>query len=305
MMNQLPSHDVLTIAQALQVDLHLFRQDILNNTDSLHETNDLIDVQDLKQLLIFVLNKNYAFIRTYPDFQLTVDQTNQYLSFKQQLQSGIPLAYVLGTQAFWTMEFKVTPDTLIPRPDTEIVIISILEVLPKNKALNVIDMGTGTGAIALSLARECPLWKVTATDFSSNALTVAKENAQKYDLNQVRFLQGSWFEALPDVEKFDLIVSNPPYIDPEDLHLVDLTHEPRSALVAHDKGLSDLKKIIAQAPCYLKLNGLLILEHGYDQGQAVRTLMSNSGLTGVRTVRDYGENERVTLGFKTAEFGVE
>jgi release factor glutamine methyltransferase len=251
------------------------------------------------------LDKNYTFIRTYPDFQLTTEQTKQFLELKERLQQGTPLAYVVGTQAFWTLDLKVTADTLIPRPDTEIVIITILELLAKDKVLNVVDMGTGTGAIALSLASECPLWNVTATDFSQAALAVAEENASKHDLTKVRFLQGSWFDALPENETFDLIVSNPPYIDPADVHLADLTHEPMTALVAQDKGLSDLKIIISQAQDYLNAEGLIVLEHGYDQGKKVRDLMIQASLVDVDTVRDYGGHERVTLGRKNASREVE
>lgn len=298
MTNHSQSVEALTIAQALRVD---------SEADSrlLHETFGSLDTRELIQLLMYILDKNYTFIRTYSDFQLTLEQTEQFLKFRQQLQSGTPLAYVLGEQAFWTLNLKVTADTLIPRPDTEIVIVTILELLPKNKALNVVDMGTGTGAIALSLASECPLWNVTATDFSQGALTVAQENAQAHDLTKVRFCQGSWFDALPEKETFDLIVSNPPYIDPADVHLADLTHEPITALVAQDAGLSDLKIIISQAPDYLNVDGLLALEHGYDQGQKVRDLMIQSGLVNVRTVRDYGGNERVTLGRKNTMCEVE
>ncbi len=298
MTNQSQSVEVLTIAQALRVESETHEQ-------LLHETFVSLDTRELIQLLIHILDKNYTFIRTYPDFKLTTEQTEQFLKFKQQLQSGTPLAYVLGEQAFWTLNLKVTADTLIPRPDTEIVIITILELLAKDKPLKAIDMGTGTGAIALSLASECPLWQVTATDFSQGALAVAQENAQTHDLTKVRFLQGSWFDALPSIETFDLIVSNPPYIDPADVHLADLTHEPITALVAQDAGLSDLKIIISQAPDYLNSEGLLALEHGYDQGQAVRDLMLQVGLVDVRTVRDYGGNERVTLGRKNAARGVE
>lgn len=298
MSNQSQSGEVLTIAQALHVDF-------VANPHLLHETFVSLDVRELIQLLMYILDKNYTFIRTYSDFQLTPEQTEQFLKFKQKLQSGMPLAYVLGEQAFWTLNLKVTADTLIPRPDTEIVIVTILELLPKNKVLNVVDMGTGTGAIALSLASECPLWNVTATDFSQGALTVAQENAQAHDLTKVRFLQGSWFDALPQKETFDLVVSNPPYIDPADVHLADLTHEPITALVAQDEGLSDLKIIIRQAPEHLNVYGLLALEHGYDQGQKVRDLMIQAGLVDVRTVRDYGGNERVTLGRKNAAREVE
>ncbi len=292
MINQMQSEEVLIIAQALQFDGV--------NTKKLHETDVYLDTRELIQLLMHILDKNYTFIRTYPDFQLTIEQTRQFLDFKQQLQAGTPLAYVLGKQAFWTLDLKVTPDTLIPRPDTEIVVTTILELLPKDKALSVIDMGTGTGAIALSLASECPLWQVTATDFSGGALAVAQENAQSHGLNQVRFLQGSWFEALLRKETFDLIVSNPPYIDPDDVHLADLTHEPITALVAQDQGLSDLKMIIHQAIDYLNVEGLLVLEHGYDQAQKVQDLMLREGLNDVRTIKDYGGNDRVTLGRKNA-----
>lgn len=298
MTNQSQSVEVLTIAQALRVESETHDQ-------LLHETFVSLDTRELIQLLMHILDKNYTFIRTYPELKLTTVQAEQYLKFRQQLQSGTPLAYVLGEQAFWTLNLKVTEDTLIPRPDTEIVIITILELLPKNKALKIIDMGTGTGAIALSFASECPLWQVTATDFSQGALDVAKENAQTHDLTKVRFLQGSWFDALPSSETFDLIVSNPPYIDLADVHLADLTHEPITALVAQDEGLSDLKIIISQSPDHLNSNGLLALEHGYDQGQKVRDLMLQAGLIDVRTVRDYGGNERVTLGRKNATREVE
>lgn len=291
MTNQAQSPEVLTIAQALRVESDL---------QPLHEMFVSFDVRELMQLLMSVLDQNYTFIRLYPDFQLTIKQTEQFLKLKKQLQSGTPLAYILGQQAFWTLELKVTADTLIPRPDTEVVIITILELLAKDQTLKVIDMGTGTGAIALSLATECPLWQVTATDFSQAALAVAEENAQTHDLTHVRFLQGSWFDALPESETFDLIVSNPPYIDPADVHLADLTHEPIMALVAQDQGLSDLKIIIRQAHDYLNIDGLLALEHGYNQGQAVRDLMLQAGLVAVRTVRDFGGNERVTLGRKNA-----
>lgn len=297
MINQMQSEEAWTIAQALQADGY--------DTSELHETNVPLDTRELIQLLMHILDKNYTFIRTHSDFQLTASQTTQFLKLKKQLQTGTPLAYVLGTQAFWTLELKVTADTLIPRPDTEMVVITILELLPKNKSIKVIDMGTGTGAIALSLASECPLWQVTATDFSSAALAVAQENAQTHDLTHVRFLQGSWFEALVAKETFDLIVSNPPYIDPDDVHLDNLTHEPITALVAQDQGLSDLRMIIEQATDYLNVDGLLVLEHGYDQGQKVRDLMVFAGLKDVRTIKDYGGHDRVTLGRKNEMSKVE
>jgi release factor glutamine methyltransferase len=304
MSDQAQSNQVLTIAEALRLDDHRVAPS-LNINKELHETNKLFDIRQLTQILEYVLGKNNAFIRTYPEFQLSVDQTYQFLNFRQQLQSGVPLAYVLGSQAFWTLDLKVTTETLIPRPDTEIVVVTILQLLPKNQPMNVMDMGTGSGAIALSLAMECPLWRITATDVSIGALAVATENAQTHGLHHVRFLQGNWFDALPKPkdrgsnagETFDLIVSNPPYIDPDDVHLADLTHEPMTALVAQDQGLSDLKMIIHQSLDYLNEGGLLLLEHGYNQAERVRDLMQHAGFVDVRTVRDYGGHERATWGF--------
>lgn len=271
--------------------------------------------REIEQLLIHVLEKNQAFLRTYPEYELSPEQTERFERYSQAVLEGTPLAYVLGMQAFWTLNLKVTPDTLIPRPDTEIVIETILKLLPKNKSLHVIDLGTGTGAIALSLAKECPAWMVTATDFSRAALAVARENAEAHGLNRVRFLLGSWFEAMPDTkqnaqnpkgsltwqESFDLIVSNPPYIAADDVHLTHLRHEPISALVAEDHGLYDIKTIISQSVGRLNALGWLVLEHGHDQGQAVRDLMVYAGFNNVRTVQDYGQNDRVTLGRKAGQ----
>ena len=270
--------------------------------------------REIEQLLIHVLQKNQAFLRTYPEHELTTEQAEQFEQYRLAVLDGEPLAYVLGTQAFWTLNLKVTPDTLIPRPDTEIVVETILALFPKNKLLHAIDLGTGTGAIALALAKECPQWSMTATDFSRAALDVARENAKTHGLTRVRFLLGSWFEALPDTkpgaqskgslswhESFDLIVSNPPYIAPDDVHLVHLRHEPISALVAEDHGLYDLKTIVVQSLGRLNEHGWLVLEHGYDQGQAVRDLMVYAGFNNIRTVQDYGGQDRVTLGRKAGK----
>ncbi|WP_410211145.1 peptide chain release factor N(5)-glutamine methyltransferase [Aquirhabdus sp.] len=281
----------LTIAQALQM------------------TGQAVLQRELEQVLMHVLKQNHAFLRTHPERLLTTEQTDLFQEFQQQLVEGIPLAYVLGTQAFWTLNLKVTPATLIPRPDTEIVIVTSLELFNKDQKISVLDLGTGTGAIALSLASERPSWTITATDFSSDALAVAMDNAHSHNLDRVRFFQGNWFDALPDTlsydlqgsnhrESFDLIVSNPPYIDPSDAHLANLTHEPLSALVADDSGLADLKIIIEQSLNRLSLNGWLVLEHGYDQGSTVRHLLVNAGFNNVRTVRDYGGNDRVSIGRK-------
>lgn len=234
-------------------------------------------------------------LKYQPDAVLTAPQLETYQAGLQRLDEGEPLAYVTGSQPFWTLDLNVTPDTLVPRPDTEILIETVLQ-LPLAEQAQVVDLGTGTGAIALSLASERPKWLVTATDIYPATLLVAKQNASKYQL-PVSFACGSWFEALNNTsEKYDLVVSNPPYIDANDPHMKGLTTEPRRALVADEHGLADFKLISAQAPQWLKPNGWIVFEHGYDQGQAVQGILLENGFLNVRTVKDYGGNDRVTLG---------
>ena len=224
---------------------------------------------------------------------LTEVQAQQYLAGLQRLEQGEPLAYVTGSQPFWTLDLKVTSDTLVPRPDTEILVDTVLNLeLPEQCSM--VDLGTGTGAIALALASERPRWQVLATDIYLPTLQVAQENAQRHQLQQVRFACGAWFDAIP-AQKFDLIVSNPPYIDPEDVHLQQLGAEPQRALIAQQKGLADLKIIIDQAVNWLNPQGWVVLEHGYDQGAAVRGIFLQVGFSQIRTVQDYGKNDRVTL----------
>ncbi len=186
-----------------------------------------------------------------------------------RIDHGEPLAYVTGSQPFWTLDLKVTHDTLVPRPDTEILIETVLK-LELDSTSNVVDLGTGTGAIALALASERPQWKVTATDIYQPTLEVAQENAIRHGLTHIKFACGAWFDAL-EKQFFDLIVSNPPYIDPEDLHMQMLKSEPERALIADKQGLADLETIIVQGKGWLNPNGWIVLEHGYDQGEAVRT----------------------------------
>lgn len=229
---------------------------------------------------------------------LSAEQEQRYLDGLIRLEKNEPLAYIIGSQPFWTLDLKVTSDTLVPRPDTEIVIETVL-ALDLPKVVNVVDLGTGTGAIALALASEKLLWQITATDIYAPSLEVAKFNAEKHGLNKVNFALGSWYQALSTQqrnEKFDLIVSNPPYIDPDDAHVTKLEYEPQRALVADNKGLSDLEFIIREAPQWLNANGWIVLEHGYDQASTVQNLLKQQGFKSVRTVQDYGGNYRVTLG---------
>ncbi|MGE8684452.1 MAG: peptide chain release factor N(5)-glutamine methyltransferase [Acinetobacter sp.] len=228
------------------------------------------------------------------DQELTADQEQQYIAALERIAAGEPLAYVTGSQPFWTLDLKVTKDTLVPRPDTEVLVETVLRLdLPEDA--RVVDLGTGTGAIALSLASERPSWSVAASDIYEPTLEVAEFNAKKHDLEHVQFVLGSWLKPFGRAF-FDVIVSNPPYIDADDVHMQDLATEPERALVADNHGLADLEQIIQQGKKHLTVNGWVVLEHGYDQGDAVRHLFLQAGYRDVRTVKDYGGNDRVTLG---------
>lgn len=254
---------------------------------------DSYERQEAMWLLEHIVQVGALELKFRLEQSLTEAQTQQYLAGLQRLEQGEPLAYVTGSQPFWTLDLKVTSDTLVPRPDTEILVDTVLNLeLPEQCSM--VDLGTGTGAIALALASERPRWQVLATDIYLPTLQVAQENAERHQLQQVRFACGAWFDAIP-AQKFDLIVSNPPYIDPEDVHLQQLGAEPQRALIAQQKGLADLKIIIEQAVNWLNPQGWVVLEHGYDQGAAVREIFSQAGFSQIRTVQDYGKNDRVTL----------
>ncbi len=259
---------------------------------------DSYDRQEATWLLEHILKLSPLHLKMNMMQVLTAEQEQHYLDGIMRLAKNEPLAYIIGSQPFWTLDLKVTSDTLVPRPDTEIVIETVL-ALDLPKVVNVVDLGTGTGAIALALASEKLLWQITATDIYAPSLEVAKFNAEKHGLNKVNFALGSWYQALSTQqrnEKFDLIVSNPPYIDPDDAHIAKLEYEPQRALVSENKGLSDLEFIIREAPQWLNANGWIVLEHGYDQASIVQNLLKQQGFKNVRTVQDYGGNDRVTLG---------
>ncbi|WP_180135058.1 peptide chain release factor N(5)-glutamine methyltransferase [Acinetobacter sp. YH12070] len=228
------------------------------------------------------------------DQELTAEQEQLYVDSLARIAAGEPLAYVTGSQPFWTLDLKVTKDTLVPRPDTEVLVETVLRLeLPEDA--RVVDLGTGTGAVALSLASERPDWSIVASDIYEPTLEVAEFNAKKHDLEHVQFVLGSWLKPFGRAF-FDVIVSNPPYIDADDVHMKDLATEPERALVADNHGLADIEQIILQAKKHLTVNGWVVLEHGYDQGEAVRHLFLRVGYRNVRTVKDYGGNDRVSLG---------
>lgn len=207
-----------------------------------------------------------------------------------------PVAHLIGERGFRGLDLAVTSQTLIPRPDTECLVEAALEQLPE-RGVRAVDLGTGTGAIALALAHERPDWSVTATERDDGALPIARRNGERLGL-PIRFLEGSWFDALPAGERFTLIVSNPPYVASADPHLDagDLPWEPRAALVSGPDGLDDIRHLVHQAPTRLERGGWLMLEHGHDQGEAVRTMFADAGFTNIETCRDLGNRERVTRG---------
>lgn len=249
---------------------------------------------DAELLLAEHLGKSRAYLFAFADEVLSDELQARLAGDIEQLANGYPLAYLLGKKAFWDMQLTVTPDTLIPRADTELLIELMLDLFPKNYTGNFIDLGTGTGAIAIALSREFPLATMTATDFSDKALKIAKANAADWQKSPITFVETSWLSGFAP-QSFDAIVSNPPYIEENDEHLAALRHEPITALTAPEQGLADIRMIIKQAQTCLKPNGYLLLEHGYNQGKAVRQLFQNANWHDIATHQDLGGNDRVTL----------
>lgn len=252
---------------------------------------------DVELLLAAALGKPRSFLHTWPERIVSSEAALKFASYLQRRQTGEPVAYILGQQGFWKLDLEVAPHTLIPRPETEMLVEAALELVPAFAESQVLDLGTGTGAIALALASERPVWQVTAVDRVLEAVALAERNRQRLQLNNAKVLSSHWFDAV-EGKRFDLIISNPPYIAAEDPHLVtgDVRFEPNSALVAGADGLDDLRLIIDQASAHLNPEGWLLLEHGYDQGAAVRDLLSSHGFEKIQTRRDLGDHERITFG---------
>lgn len=253
---------------------------------------------EARMLLQHLLGVEHAWLLAHETNTLDYPKLNQ---FQQQLQrrlDGEPIAHILGYREFYGLNLKVTPDTLIPRPDTEILVEAAVHSIPKSLPYQVLDLGTGTGAIALAIASQRPHATVTAVDNSISALDVAQQNARQLGINNVNFMQSDWFSKLEE-QKFDIIISNPPYIAVSDPHLQqgDLRFEPSIALASGTDGLDDIRKIVNQAQMHLTKHGSLHLEHGYDQAAQVFALMNNGGFTTIEQHKDLAGIIRVTSGY--------
>lgn len=257
---------------------------------------------DAEVLLGFVLNQSRTYLYTWPEKTLSEQEYAVFGQYLSRRQRGEPIAYITGEKEFWSLALKVNSSVLIPRPETELLIETALALLPVEEQ-TVIDLGTGSGAIALALASERRDWQIYAVEKSTPAITLARENGLCHQLEQVQWIQSEWLTAFNPQPGFDLVLSNPPYIDSDDPHLQqgDVRFEPTTALVAPDQGLLDIQVIASQAMSRLNQNGWLIVEHGYQQGDAVRKIFTELGYCHVTTFKDLAGQERVTQGQKSDE----
>ena len=260
-------------------------------------TQRLGDRVDAEVLLAYALDKPRSWLIAHADDLLSPDYAAAYTVLIEQREAGEPVAYITGRRGFWSLDLEVTPATLIPRPETELLVELALERLPVDRACRVLDLGTGSGAIALAIAHERPAAQIVATDASTDALEVAQHNARRHHIGNVNFMHGDWFAPLGD-NCFDIIVSNPPYIESSDPHLQqgDLRFEPISALASGDDGLDDIRRIVRDAGFHLAPGGWLLFEHGWHQGDAARMLLRDAGFVELSTVCDLEQRDRVSLG---------
>jgi release factor glutamine methyltransferase len=269
---------------------------LLNQGQQILQAGSDSALLDAQILLSFVLNKPRSYLFTWPEKHLSNEQVKKFINLLTRRHLGEPIAYITGDKEFWSLPLKVSPATLIPRPDTEILVELVLEHFGDNNNISCLDLGTGTGAIALALASENPTWQIDAIDFNADAVQLAQLNAKNLELTQVNIFQSDWFTQVEADKKFNVIVSNPPYIDGEDENLSqgDVRFEPASALVADEQGLADIRHIASVSRQFLTSQGALFFEHGFEQGQAVRHLLTALGFVNPQTEQDLNGHERIT-----------
>lgn len=252
---------------------------------------------DAEVLLCHCLSKTRSFLRAWPEHQPTPAQITHFEALLGERQRGVPVAHLTGHREFWSRDFIVNADVLIPRPDTELLVELALAQLTANEPAKVIDLGTGSGIVAITVALERPRTNVLACDLSENALRIAKLNGEHLAAHNVTFVQSDWFSAIDAID-FDLILSNPPYIDENDPHLTqgDVRFEPKSALISRDQGLQDIGRLVNQSRQHLKPGGQLLIEHGYDQPTSVQRIFNHYGYCQTTTHNDLSGHPRVTSG---------
>lgn len=254
-------------------------------------------ILDCEVLLAHIFRKDRSYLRAWPEKTLSEQQHQLFFELIKKRQQGEPIAYLTTCREFWSRPFIVNPDVLIPRPDTELLIDIVLQKFKSNKAYSILDMGTGSGAIAITLALELKQANVTAIDSSDKALNIAQKNAKQLHAPNITFINSHWFDSIP-AQQFDLIVSNPPYICNTDPHLTegDVRFEPLAALISAQQGLHDIQTICTSAQSFLKHNGLLLFEHGYQQGEQVKNLLELARFNNVESFKDIQGHTRATLG---------
>ncbi len=265
-------------------------------TDTLAETSTSAHL-DAEVLLRHALECSATHLLAWPEKTLDEKQLQHFEQLIVQRRSGVPVAYLTGHKEFWSLDFRVTPATLIPRPETELLVEFVLDKFSSRKKLKLIDLGTGSGAIAIALASEKPDWSITATDVSEEALAVATENARTHRLGNIRFVNSHWFDQI-EAQDFDLIISNPPYIARHDVHLSqgDVRFEPPCALISGDTGMDAIEHITSQAKHHLSPDGWLVFEHGYDQKQALHDCLSRHHFQHIIQREDLSAQPRITAG---------
>ncbi|MFC3909170.1 peptide chain release factor N(5)-glutamine methyltransferase [Legionella dresdenensis] len=253
---------------------------------------------DAEILLAHILLKTRTWLYTYPEYQLTTQQIQTFESLVARRSLGTPIAYLTGTREFWSLPLRVNQETLIPRPETELLVELTLSMVSPDAGARILDLGTGSGAIALALAKERPEWDITACDLSESALQTAQDNARLLGINNIRFCRSNWFSNLEISAPFDAIVSNPPYIAANDPHLTigDVRFEPTHALISGNDGLSDIRHIIEHSLASLVKGGLLLIEHGYQQKLSVTSMLKEYGYVDIASWKDWQNNDRVSGG---------